>query len=153
MQIKLVITNVETGTVQSVDCGLEETVVLGRGLSSPVQLEGSLVSREHFALTNSDGRITICDLSSNGTSFKNERLSRDSEVEIKDGDSVLVPGYRVEFLIPEQEPPSPATEEREPKWPWLKLVHDFLGSFSKLELFLSLAALGCLSFVLFYILS
>lgn len=160
MQIKLVITNMATGTVQSVDSALDETVVLGRGPSSPVQLEGSLISREHFALTNSDGRIRIRDLSSNGTSFKNERLSRDSQVEIKDGDSIFVPGYRVEFRIPEQEPqeaphpaPSGLVEEREPKWPWLKPVHDFLDSFSRLELFLSLAALCCFCLVLFYVLS
>ena len=149
-----------TGTVQSVDCALDQTVVLGRGPDSPVQLEGSLISREHFALTNSDSRITVRDLSSNGTWFKDERLSRDSQVQIRDGDSIFVPGYRVEFQIPTQEPqeaPSPApsgeVEEPEAIWLLLKPVHDFLGSLSRFELFLSLAALSCFCVVLFYVLS
>jgi pSer/pThr/pTyr-binding forkhead associated (FHA) protein len=125
-----------------------------------VQLEGSLISREHFALTNTEGRIKVRDLSSNGTWFKDERLARGSQIEIKDGDSIFVPGYRVEIRVSDQEPepaPSPApsetVEEPEPRWPWLKPVHDLLGRFSGLELFLSLAAICCFCFVLFYVLS
>jgi predicted component of type VI protein secretion system len=158
---------------------LNERLIVGRTPNSPVQLEGSLISREHFVLTNIDGRITVRDLSSNGTWFKDERLSKDSQLEIKSGDSIVVPGYRVE--IQPQEAPSLAPSETvpqdemvagtiapqgapdralpdtvaepEPKWPWLKPVHDFLGSFSRLEWFLSLAALCCFCVVLFYVLS
>jgi hypothetical protein len=60
-------------------------------------------------------------------------------------------------VIAPQEPPDHAlpetVEEPEPKWPWLKPVHDILGSFSRLEWFLSLAALCCFCVVLFYVLS
>jgi pSer/pThr/pTyr-binding forkhead associated (FHA) protein len=188
VQVRLLIANTATGAVQTVDCELNERLIVGRTPNSPVQLEGPLISREHFVLTSVGGRTTVRDLSSNGTWFKDQRLSKDSQQEINSGDSIFVPGYRVEIQIPEPEPqeaPSPAlsetaqgevadgvlalqgasgtvpsepvaadtAEEAQPTLPWLKPVYDFLGSFSKLEWFLSLAALCCFCVVLFYVLS
>ena len=59
MEIRLVVTHTPSGKTQEVDWALNETLVLGRGPASPIQLEGALISREHLTLTYADGRITL----------------------------------------------------------------------------------------------
>jgi pSer/pThr/pTyr-binding forkhead associated (FHA) protein len=164
MEIRLVVTQTVSGKTQELDYALDETLVLGRSPASPVQFEGTLISREHVAFTYTNGQITLRDLSSNGTWCRGERIAKDSQFEVKHGDFIELPGYRVEIRIPGQEPvavldsqPSDAVDEPEEelksKLPWLEPVGQFFSAFNGLEVFVSLAAVCCFGVVLLYALN
>jgi predicted component of type VI protein secretion system len=97
MEAKIVITQTTTGTSQTVTLPEGERLVLGRSLTSPAALEGTNISREHFAITMRAGKLTLEDLSSNGTWVNSERLPRASEVNVRAGDLIEISGYRIEM--------------------------------------------------------
>jgi pSer/pThr/pTyr-binding forkhead associated (FHA) protein len=96
MEAQIIITRTATGTSQTVTVPEGERIVLGRSLASPAALEGSNISREHFAVTTRAGKLTLEDLSSNGTWLNGERLPRASEIKVRAGDLIEIFGYRIE---------------------------------------------------------
>ena len=96
MEIQLLITRTATGSSQTVTVPEGERVVLGRSFASPAAFEGSNISREHFAITTRAGKLTLEDLSSNGTWLNGERLPHASEIKVRVGDLIEISGYRIQ---------------------------------------------------------
>jgi predicted component of type VI protein secretion system len=80
-------------------CELADRVIFGRDdtKTSPVRLEGSEISREHFALSLHENQIYIEDLSANGTSVNGEEIDRATPQRLHLGDVVEVPGYELSW--------------------------------------------------------
>ena len=99
MQVKLTVTNLLIN--ESIDCELivEEKVIIGRYLESPVTLQGDRLSRSQFCLMVVEGALTIGDLSSNGTWLNGSKLKEKIPANIKPGDTIEVPGYHIEVNI------------------------------------------------------
>lgn len=68
-------------------------VVLGRGPESPIQLEGTQLSREHLAFTAVDGVLAVTDLSSNGVWLNGQALPKKTSVLCGPFDEVRIAGY------------------------------------------------------------
>ena len=159
MEVELSIARAGESREETASCVIGGRVVFGRDLSSPVQLEGTGISREHFAVSSTDGRVYIEDLSTNGTWLNGQRLPKREQRILTKGDVVEVPGTRISVsweeqpqqsnvIAPSQPPvvaPAPAA-----RWPWLNPIGAFLTSFSLLEKFAILSSLCSLLFVLLY---
>jgi len=147
MQIDLTVTNKANGTSSSSALNLEDRIVLGRDLNSPIQLEGVGLSREHFSLTLTDDQIFVEDLSSNGTWLNGERLPSRTAVQARHGDLIEIPGYSIQIGLPQlqavpSEPSLAAASEvtESPKPAWKAMVDTAVHFFSPLEIVLILSA-------------
>jgi predicted component of type VI protein secretion system len=155
MKIQLSVTNLRDGTSTPVACPLAVAgrLVFGRDLSSPMDLEGPGVSREHFNIFEADGNVRIEDLSSNGTSLNGTRMAREEPRQLADGDTIEIPGYRIEVHFAEDESlPAPVPDELEPQPAspprWLAPVVLFARSFTGLEKFALLMSACSITFAL-----
>ncbi|MEZ5356692.1 MAG: FHA domain-containing protein [Bryobacteraceae bacterium] len=74
---------------------VEGDLVFGRGPDSAVALDGTALSREHFALRNQDGSLQLQDLSSNGTWLNGQRLGKGVTAPVAEGAVIEIPGYRL----------------------------------------------------------
>ncbi len=92
-------------------------VVLGRGPESPIQLEGTKLSRDHMAFHAIDGVLTLTDLSSNGVWLNGQPLPKKTPVLVGPLDEVRIAGYTMtaRLLIPPPEPPRPEPQRIEPR--------------------------------------
>lgn len=89
-------------------------VVLGRGPESPIQLEGTQLSREHLAFTAVDGVLAVTDLSSNGVWLNGQALPKKTSVLCGPFDEVRIAGYvmTARLLTPPQPVPAPEAPTR-----------------------------------------
>lgn len=78
-------------------CEITGRSVFGREITSPVRLEGSEISREHFTLTLQDDGVYLEDLSANGTQVNGDTVARGRSRKLREGDVVSVPGYELEW--------------------------------------------------------
>lgn len=101
MQVRLVVTNQASQESSSYDLALDEKIILGRHLGSPVLFQGEGLSRHHFSLMAADGALSIEDLSSNGTWLNGALLKGQSSAPLASGDMVEVPGYEIRVLVQE----------------------------------------------------
>lgn len=101
MQVRLVVTNQASQESSSYDLAVDEKVILGRHLGSPVLLQSEGLSRHHFSISAADGALTIEDLSSNGTWLNGALLKGQSSGPLTSGDMVEVPGYEIRVLVEE----------------------------------------------------
>src|SRR5690348_7410224 len=67
---------------------------------SPVNLTGSEISREHFALFSRRGDVCVQDLSSNGTVVNGKPVAQKRPQKLVEGDVISVPGYEIELGTP-----------------------------------------------------
>ena len=93
---------------------LKERVVLGRSPESPVPLEGTAISREHFVLELIGDTIYATDLSNNGTWINGNRLRREERTQLKSGDSIQVPDHQISFQIRGTPAAASAVKREEP---------------------------------------
>jgi pSer/pThr/pTyr-binding forkhead associated (FHA) protein len=111
----------------TLDWDINDRVVFGREITSPVRLEGSEISREHFALVTRDNSVFIEDLSSNGTFINGSRVSRAQWQKVSLGDVIEVPGYQIQIghspkspapRLPADDPPPSAISDhwKQPFW-------------------------------------
>lgn len=99
MQVRLVVTNQASQDSSSYDLAVDEKVILGRHLGSPVLLQGEGLSRHHFSLLDVNGALTIEDLSSNGTWLNGALLKGLTPARIGSGDMIEVPGYEIRVVV------------------------------------------------------
>jgi hypothetical protein len=66
MQVTLIRLNTTTNETVEVQVDIEDRVVLGRHLDSPLLLQGEALSRQHFALFITDEQLMIENLSGPG---------------------------------------------------------------------------------------
>ncbi len=81
-------------------------LVLGRGPESPIQLEGTQLSREHLAFTLVDGVLAVTDLSSNGVWVNGQPLPKRAPVLCGPFDEVRIAGYTMTARLLTPPPPS-----------------------------------------------
>ena len=147
MQIDLTVTNKTNGASSSSALNIEDRVVLGRDLNSPIKLEGAGLSREHFALTLTNDLIFVEDLSSNGTWLNGEPLPSRKAVQAQHGDLIEILGYGIQIGLPELQPAPSASSlvtaseaVESPKPAWKAIVDTAVHFFSPLEIVLILSA-------------
>src|ERR1700760_4479565 len=75
MQVTLIRLNTSTQETVETQVDIEDRVVLGRHLDSPVLLQGEALSRQHFALFITDDQLLVENLSVNGTRLNGEALA------------------------------------------------------------------------------
>ncbi len=64
---------------------------VGRSAINDVQIKDKYVSREHLLLRKFEGRLFIMDLrSENGTFLNGNQIRHGTEIEVKEGDSIVV---------------------------------------------------------------
>lgn len=97
MQIDLIIRKEGDPNPYTITCDLAERLVFGRSIGSPVNLAGSEISREHFALFSRNGQICVQDLSSNGTFVNGNPVAQRKPQKLSEGDVISVPGYEIEL--------------------------------------------------------
>jgi predicted component of type VI protein secretion system len=107
MQVRLVITNQASNESSNYALVVDEKIILGRHLESPVPLQGEGLSRHHFALMVVDDALTVEDLSSNGTWLNGALLKGQAPARIASGDMIEVPGHEIRVLVQD-----PATTPR-----------------------------------------
>ena len=99
MQVRLVIVNQASNESRSYDLTIDEKIIVGRHLESPVLLQGEGLSRHHFSLTVVDDALTIEDLSSNGTWLNGALLRGQAPARVTSGDRIEVPGHEIRVLV------------------------------------------------------
>ena len=98
-------------------CELTGRSVFGREITSPVRLEGSEISREHFALTLQADGVYLEDLSANGTLVNGDAVPRGRLRKLREGDVMEVPGYELEWRKTPAPQAQQQTEPIEPQFP------------------------------------
>jgi pSer/pThr/pTyr-binding forkhead associated (FHA) protein len=158
VEIEFLVTDLDSGTSGRFSTALMERLLLGRDASSPIPFRGPKISREHFELLIRDSRVLLRDLSTNGTWVNGERAARGSEREIRSGNLVEIPGYRVQVRLPDQTPRSTPSrlepsevDQLPPRSSLLGPAYAFISSFGLLESFVLLGGIGSLSIVLLYL--
>lgn len=136
MQLELSIEIRDTGEVSVQRLPLEDRIVLGRGPESPVALDGPLISREHIAFERFNGKLSVTDLSSNGSWINGEQVTPGRRYLLSDGDRVQVPGYEmIPTLLPSpEEKTAPAAAAAAPPPPPAALVKQSLASITGMEM-------------------
>ena len=156
MRVQLLITRNSDSDFQAVTCDLDSRLVLGRDLASPAHLEGVGVSRDHFALVPQAGNLLVEDLSSNGTFVNGARLPARSPLQLKRGDVIEIPGYKIEMnwgsgqseeaVVPQPVVSSAANKLRLPL-----SLQEFLASLTVWELLLIALVLCSLILIVTYL--
>jgi predicted component of type VI protein secretion system len=148
MQVTLIRLNTSTQETVEAQVDIEDRVVLGRHLDSPLLLQGEALSRQHFALFITDEQLMIENLSANGTRLNGEALAVQNPSSLQSGNLVEVPGYqiRVELRKASQ---SEATGIKVPVWQTYGKAA--LKFFDPLEITLLLCAIACICLFTYYI--
>jgi predicted component of type VI protein secretion system len=161
MQVAISVRSEETGALDTVRCALDTAVMLGRGPESPVQLDGTGISREHLRLHMEGNALFVTDLSSNGTWVNGRRLTRGEPQAVTSTEAIRIPGFEIHIesgslKAERKQPAAPASEAAaEPVRVGgrLKSVLALGASFSKLDRFLIALALATIVLVVLYFIS
>lgn len=112
---------------------LANGVTIGRGPESPVQFDGTRVSRQHLAFAYYGGALLLTDVSSTGTWINEQPMPKSVPVPVTPADEIRIPGYRLyaavldseEFaatVIAKSAPKQPEPPPRRPAGPpWWRL--------------------------------
>jgi len=144
----------EGGATASARYPLQDSVTLGRGPDSPLLLDATGISREHFRLQREVDAVLIIDLSSNGTWVNAQKLTRGQPKPLALGDEIKVPGFQIEIEWAEQ---TAVTLKRQPAIEGVPppggvhTLQKFAASFSAFEKLMLLLALVTLSAVFTYL--
>lgn len=149
MQVTLIRLNTSTQETVEAQVNLEDRVVLGRHLGSPLLLQGEAISRQHFALFITDEQLMIENLSGNGTRLNGESLAVQNPLSLQSGDLVEVPGYQIRVEQREASQNEATVEIKIPVWQsYGKMALNF---FDPLEITLLLCAVACICLFTYYI--
>jgi pSer/pThr/pTyr-binding forkhead associated (FHA) protein len=149
MQVTLIRLNTSTQETVEAQVNLEDRVVLGRHLGSPLLLQGEAISRQHFALFITDEQLMIENLSGNGTRLNGESLAVQNLLSLQSGDLVEVPGYQIRVEQREASQNEATVEIKIPVWQsYGKMALNF---FDPLEITLLLCAVACICLFTYYI--
>jgi predicted component of type VI protein secretion system len=154
MQVDLTVTNKHTGESNIISLTIDDRLLVGRDLRSPVQFQGVGLSREHFALSVGNGRLLVEDLSRNGTWLNGEFLGQNVTAPVEQGDVIEIPGHTLQVTFPElvpaaSDPVSPATAAlAQPAW--ARILSTTTHFFTGFEMILILAAAFTCFLILYY---
>ncbi|HTF63148.1 MAG TPA: FHA domain-containing protein [Edaphobacter sp.] len=149
MQVTLIRLNTSTQETVEAQVDIEDRVVLGRHLGSPLLLQGEAISRQHFALFIIDEQLMIENLSSNGTRLNGEALAVQNPYSLQSGDLVEVPGYHIRMERREASQNEATAEIKVPVWQsYGKMALNF---FDPLEITLLLCAFASICLFTYYI--
>ncbi len=153
MQIDLIIRKQSDPGSYTITCDLAQRLVFGRSIASPINLTGSEISREHFALFSRNGEICVQNLSSNGTIVNGKPVPQKKPRKLTEGDVISVPGYEIELERPpsisavhRRERSVVSTQPEKAPFPWSE-------SFTLWEMIVIAAAIGSLALILYYVTS
>ena len=147
MQVTLIRLNTATQETVETRVDIDDRVVLGRHLTSPLLLQGEALSRQHFALVVIDDQLMVENLRGNGTKLNGEALPAQEPSPLQSGDLVEIPGYEIRIEL--REAVQAAAENKAPVWQtYSKMV---LGFFDPLEITLLVCALACVGLFAYYI--
>lgn len=151
MQIDLIIRKESDPDSYSITCDLAERLVFGRSIVSPVNLTGSDISREHFALFSRNGEICVQDLSSNGTVVNGKPVPHKKPQRLREGDIISVPGYEIE--LGRRLPVSPIQQHQQSVVPPQseETLFRWAESFTIWEMIVIAAAIGSFVLILYYV--
>lgn len=158
MQLKLILTNTTSKEVSESLVQVEDKVIFGRHLGSPILLEGNAISRQHFSIALQGGRPTVENLSSNGTMLNGAPLQGQDAIPLIAGDILELPGYTIR--IEEQTDPStdsgsgasPSEGAKEPP-AWKKMSRMVITFFDPLEVVLIICAMASIALTAYYMTS
>ncbi|HTF66822.1 MAG TPA: FHA domain-containing protein [Edaphobacter sp.] len=149
MQVTLIRLNTSTQETVEAQVNLEDRVVLGRHLGSPLLLQGEAISRQHFALFITDEQLMIENLSGNRTRLNGEPLAIQNPSSLQSGDLVEVPGYQIRVEQREASQNEATAEVKIPVWQsYGKMALNF---FDPLEITLLLCAVACICLFAYYV--
>ena len=149
MQVTLIRLNTSTQETVEAQVDIEDRVVLGRHLDSPLLLQGEALSRQHFALFITDEQLMIENLSGNGTRLNGEALVVQSPSSLQSGDLVEVPGYQIRIELREASQNEVMAEIKVTVWQSYGKVA--LNFFDPLEITLLLCAIACICLFTYYV--
>jgi hypothetical protein len=149
MQVTFIRLNTSTQETVEAKVDIEDRVVLGRHLGSPLLFQGEALSRQHFALLIIDGQLMVENLSNNGTSLNGEALAVQSPTSLQSGDLVEIPGYQIRVELREASQNDATAEVEVPVWQSYSKVA--LNFFDPLEITLLLCAIACICLFTYYI--
>jgi pSer/pThr/pTyr-binding forkhead associated (FHA) protein len=148
MQVTLIRLNTATQETVEGQIEVEDRVVLGRHLGSPLLLQGEALSRQHLALFVLDDQLMMENLSSNGTKLNGEALTVQEPSPLESGDLVEVPGYEIRIELREATQDQATAEKKTPVWQTYSKMA--LGFFDPLEITLLVCALACIGLFTYY---
>ncbi|MCU1224131.1 MAG: hypothetical protein JWQ42_2224 [Edaphobacter sp.] len=149
MHVTLIRLNTSTQETVEAQVDIEDRVVLGRHLGSPLLLQGEALSRQHFAFFITDGQLMIENLSANGTRLNGEALAIQNPSSLQSGDLVEIPGYQIRVEQREASQNEAMSEIKVPVWQSYGKVA--LNFFDPLEVTLLLCAIACICLFTYYI--
>lgn len=156
MQLKLILTNTTSKEVSESVVQVEDKVIFGRHLGSPILLEGDAISRQHFSIAVQDGQPTVENLSSNGTMLNGAPLQGPDAIPLMTGDVLEVPGYKISIETQNDTSndsagePSPSVGTKKAV-AWKKMLQMVTTFFDPLEVVLILCAMACIALTAYYI--
>ncbi len=160
MEVLLSIQSKTDGSVREVKREIADGLAVGRGAEEGVLLDGPDLSREHLLFTTDGNNVFVTDLSNNGTWLNGTRLKKSIRSRVRSDDSIEVPGYLLNFQLPDEvrqadvaaskEAPllvlaeSHVEQEQKRSGPLAMLnpVFHFIGSFTFMEKFLTVVSCG-----------
>ena len=149
MQVTLIRLNTSTQETIEAQVDIQDRVVFGRHLGSPVLLQGEALSRQHFAIFMADEQFMIENLSVNGTRLNGDPLALQNPSTLQSGDVVEVPGYEIRVELREDSQNDAALEAKAPAWQsYGKMALTF---FDPLEMTLLLCAIACICLFTYYL--
>ncbi len=151
MQIDLIISEESDPNPYTITCDLAERLIFGRNIGSPINLAGSEISREHFALLSRNGKICVQDLSSNGTFVNGKPVAQKKPQKVSEGDVISVPGYKIE--LGGRLPIPPARESQDFTVPPQveKAVSRWTESFTLWEMIVIAASIASFVLIIYYV--
>jgi predicted component of type VI protein secretion system len=157
MQLKLITTNKTSQQSSEVLLEIEDKVVVGRHLTSPVLLQGEAISRQHLSIALKDEQLTVENLSPNGTVLNGLQLPANESAPLITGDILELPGYEIRVEIPpedsEEESNAAAGSEAAKVPAWQKVLQAAVNFFDPLEVLLVICALAIIVLTTYYITS
>ena len=154
MQLKLILKNKTSQKVSESLIALEEKVVVGRHLGSPLLLEGDAISRQHFCIELKDGQPAAENLSSNGTLLNGIPLQGHDAMPLVTGDVLEVPGYEIRVEVQSGETGAGASREGRAAHQipvWRTAIRTALEFFDPLEVMLLLCAIATFALISYYL--
>jgi predicted component of type VI protein secretion system len=152
MQLKLIIKSKNSPAITETQLEVNDRIVIGRYVDSPVSLQGEALSRQHFSLAVNDGQLMIENLSSNGTWLNRTALPVQESTSLQSGDIVEVPGYEMRIEIPAAievvSPEAGAPEAKVPKWS--VILQAAIKFFDPIEALLLVCAVASIMLVTYY---
>ena len=149
MQVLLIRLNTSTQETVEALVNIQDRVVFGRHLGSPLLLQGEALSRQHFAIFMTDELLMIENLSGNGTRLNGDALAVQHPSPLQSGDVVEVPGYQIRVELREDSENEATTKTMVPVWQSYGTMA--LTFFDPLEITLLLCAIACICLFAYYI--